>query len=143
MKCSCEQISLAPFLTGKTLGISNRVSEQRNRWKNGDDWRRGARPRLWEGDGRCRQGTGAGQTCGKGQSLFFFVAIRVFLQALQSQFWASLCGFLSRPLLSHPRCLLAGFQPAWPRLAVVRVNVQHQHLGARDEICAQKEIINK
>lgn len=87
MKCSCEQISLAPFLTGKLLGISNWVSEQRNHWKNRDDWRRGAQPRLWEGDRRCWQGTGAGQTSRNGQSLFFFAAISFFCSLSSLPAW--------------------------------------------------------
>lgn len=76
-------------------------------------------------------------------SLWSFFLPSGFLQALQSQFCASLWGFFSRPLRGHPWYLLAGFQPAWPCLEVVRVNVQHRHSRARDEICAQKEMINK
>lgn len=86
---------------------------------------------------------GAGRSCGNGQVLFCFAAIRGFMQTLQSQYCASLCSFLFRPLPGHPWCLLAGFQPSWPCLEVVCVNVQRWHLGARDEICAQKDIINK
>lgn len=93
--------------------------------------------------GRVVGHAGAGQSCGNGQVLFCFAAIRVFMQMLQFQYCAGPCSFLFRPLPGCSWRLLAGFQPSWPCLEVVCVNVQRWHLGARNEICAQKEIINK